>query len=164
MWDIGMTTLIICFTIIGIKNNKMKFQVWVRNSSSIKELKDHLKAGRGIEGRLRDKKLSDDVTLAEAGIITDTVLDVESYRTPKRSTHNISVKVIDGEDLNVQVHAGTTPGELQHKLQDETGMPVEEQILEYNDRPVNQRKTVVEICRHKETPIVLKWRRRHGKC
>ena len=66
--------------------------------------------------------------------------------------------------INVQVHVGTTPGELRHKLQDETGMPVEEQILEYNGRPVNQRKTVVEICRHMETPIVLKWHRRHGKC
>ena len=157
-----MTTLIICFTIIGTK--KTRFKVRVRNSSSIKELKDHLKAGRGIEGRLTGRNLSDETTLEEAGIITDAVLEVESFRTPKRSTHNISVKVIDGEDLNVQVHAGTIPGELKHKLQDETGMPVEEQILEYNDRPVNQRKAVVEICRHKGIPIVLKWRRRHGKC
>ena len=156
-----MTTLIICFTIIGTK--KTRFKVRVRNSSSIKELKDHLKAGRGVEGRLRDKKLSDNVTLAEAGIITDTVLEVESFRTPKRFTHNISVKVIDGEDLNVQVHQGTTAGELKHKLQDETGMPVEEQILEYNGRVVNQGKIVVKICRHKKTPIVLKWHRRHGK-
>ena len=166
MSDIGMTTLIICFTTIGLHKEETFFKVRVRNSSSIGDVKDHLKASIDIVGRFTSKNLnlSDKLTLKEAGIITGTILEMESFRKPKRFTHKIPVKVIGGKEINVQVHQGTTARDLKHKLQDETGMPVEEQILEYNGRPVNQRGTVVEICRHKKTPIILKWRRRHGKC
>lgn len=125
---------------------------------------EHLKASKGITGKLNiDKKLRDTIKLPEAGITADKILEMESWVTPKRSTHNIPVKLPDGELINVQVHNCTTIKELSHKLQDETGMAVEEQFLEYNGKPVQQDKLPVEICGHRKMPIVLKWQSSKSK-
>ena len=158
-----MVTFIIKFTSIGVKK-KMTFKTKARESSSIGDLLHHLKASKGITGKLIDKMLHSRMTLAEAGVITNTVLEMESFRPAKRFTHNIAVKLPhpDGTVINVQVHQTTTIRELKHKIQDEIGMPVEEQLLEYCGRRVKQEKLTVEICGHKKTPFVLKWQPR--KC
>ena len=155
-WGGDMLAFIINFTSIGIKK-KMTFKTMARESTCIEDLMHHLKASNGITGKLVDKRLSSKLTLSEAGIVTNTVLEMESFTPAKRFTYNIAVKLPDGVVINVHVHSGTTIAELKHKIQDEIGMPVEEQVLEYSGRPVKHERLTVEICGHKKTPFVLKW-------
>ena len=162
MWDTGMITVQIYLLLISTKKVK-KFKARVRKSSTIKDIKKHLKASKDIDGRVTDKHLSDEMTLTEAKLITRPELNMESYKTPKRFTHNISVELPDGELKNVQVHEGTTVEELKHQIQDETGMPYEEQILEYSGKTVKQNKSIVGICGYKKVPFTLKWRKRENK-
>ena len=104
------------------------------------------------------------MTLTETELVTRPELHMESYKTPKRFTHSISVKLPDGDLKSIQVHEGTTVEELKHQIQDETGMPNEEQILEYSSKTVKQDKSVVvRICGYKKAPFVLKWRKRENK-
>ena len=123
----------------------------------------HLKASKGITGRLVNagKPLNDKTTLAEAGITENTVVEMKSFITPKRFTNNIAVKFPHGDVFNVQVHSGTTIGELKHKLQDEINMPVEEQILEENRF---SKKTQWQSCRRKQASSRNLWLQEHTHC
>ena len=157
--ETDMITLVIKFVNIGKKF--ATFRVRIRQSSCIRDLKDHLKASRGIIGKLKkgNKELSDGMTLAEAGITSGMVFRMESHTPAKQFDYNISVKSPNGAVINIQVNHRTMIEDLKHKIQDEIGMPVEQQILEYNGRSVNQsRAPVLEICGYKKTPIVVKWK------
>ena len=135
--------------------------VSIRQSNSIRDLKDHLKLSRGITGRIlmNDRELSNSKTLKELGIVTGTVLEMKSFTPAKQYTHSILVKRVNGTVISLQVHSGTTTGGLKHILQDKIGMPVEDQVLEYDGLQIVQdKKRVVEICVHKKY-IVLKSRK-----
>ena len=153
---VSMKTVTINFTIVGTRK-KSTFYVKVKSSAHIKDVKHHVKASKGIVGKIlqNNAELSDETTLAEAG----TVLDMESYTPPKLFKHKIAVKRLTGEVINVQVHSGTVFADLKHKIQDETGIPVDKQILEYRSRPLNPDKRVVEVCVHSSTHIILKLRK-----
>lgn len=157
--DFGLITVFINFTAVGIKK-KLTFKVQVQQSSCIRDFMRHLKASKGITGKIVGRELSESTTLAEAGIVTTTVLGMEGFTTPKRFTHRVPVKLPDGVVINVHVHSGTTIGDLKHKIQDEIGMPVEEQALRYHGRQIKQDELSIEICVHKKTPFVLKWQQR----
>ena len=74
------------------------------------------------------------------------------------------MKHINDIVINVQVHEGTTTAGLKHIIQDETGIPVEDQILEYDGiQIIEDKKRVVEICIHKKH-IVLKSRKFNWWC
>lgn len=162
-WDSGMIPVTVNFTSVGIKKEST-FEVKLRRSSCIGDVKHHLKTSKGITGKLtiNNEELSDEMTLAEANIVAGTVLVMESYTPAKVFTHNIPVKIPNGKVINVKVHNGTTIGDLKHKIQDEICMPVEKQSLEYGGRPVRMKELPVEICRHEKTPIILKYQAR--KC
>ena len=134
--------------------------VRIRQSSSIRDLKDHLKLSRGITGKIlmNERELSNSTTLKELGIVTGTVLEMKSFTPAKQYNHSIPVKRPNGAMMNVQVHSGTTTGGLKHIIQDKIGMPVEDQVLEYDDMIVQDKKRVVEMCVHKKY-IVLKTRK-----
>ena len=157
--DFGMITVFINFTAVGIKK-KLTFKVQVQQSSCIRNFMRHLKASKGITGKIVGRELSESTTLAEAGIVTMTVLGMEGFTTPKRFIQKVAVKLPDGRVIDVHVHSGTTIGDLKHKIQDEIGTPVEEQVLRYHDRQIKQDELSIEICGHKKTPFVLKWHRR----
>lgn len=161
LWEGGMINLFIKVAVVGIKK-KSTFSVRVPKSSSIGDLMLHLKVSKGIAGSIAtNKKLSDKMTLAEAGIVTDTVVVVESYAPSKRLTHTIPVKLPNGVVINVQVHSGTTTEELKHKIQDVIGMPVEKQVLEYAGRPIKLHKLVIDtLYTNKKRSFVLKYRGR----
>ena len=153
-----MITLITSIIILGTKK-KLRFTVRVRQSSCIGDFKYHLKASKDITVMQKKlfyagKWLNDKMTLVEAGITENTIVEMESFRPPRRFTNNIAVKLPDGEVVNVRVHRSTTIEELKHKIQDEIGMPIEEQILELSGRRVEENKAVTEI--YEETPIVVK--------
>ena len=144
----------------GIKEQTFK-GVRIPQSCCIRDLKDHLKLSKGITGRIsvNEKELSNNKTLNVLGIVSGTVLDMKSFTPAKQYTHSILVKRVNGTVISVQVHSGTTTGGLKHILQDKIGMPVEEQVLEYDDGMIVQdKKRVVEICVHKKQ-IVLKSRK-----
>lgn len=150
---VSMKTVTINFTIVGTRE-KSTFVVKVKSSARInlKEVKHHVKASKGIVGKIlhNNAELSEEMTLAEAG----TVLDMESYTPPKLFKHKIAVKHLTGEVINVQVHSGTVFADLKHKIHDETGIPVDKQILEYRSRPLNPDKQLVEVCVHLSTHII----------
>ena len=118
----------------GIKEQTFK-GVRIPQSSCIRDLKDHLKLSKGITGRIsvNEKELSNNKTLNMLRIVSGTVLDMKSFTPAKQYTHSILVKRVNGTVISVQVHSGTTTGGLKHILQDKIGMPVEEQVLEYDD-------------------------------
>ena len=156
-WDDGMERITISFTSIGI-SKKMSFDVRFRLSDRIEDFMHHLKASKGLTGSLvTDKKLNKRMTLAKAGIHPDDVVEMESYTPAKRLSHNIPVKLPDGTVIFVQVHTSSTIGDLKHRIQDEIGMPAEEQTLEYSGRHLKHDKLSVDICGHKKTPLVVKW-------
>jgi len=156
-WDGDTVCLTINFACVGIKK-KSRFIVQVRLTDSYGDFLNHLKASKGVTGRLvTERELSKGMTLAEAGIRPGAVLEMESYTPAKRFDHKIPVKLPNGTEINVQVHNKSTIGDLKHKIQDEIGMLVEEQSLEYNGRRLNQHKVAVDICGHKKTPPILKW-------
>ena len=156
--DGGMINLSIKVTFVGIKK-KSTVKLNVPKSSNIRDLLFHLKASKGIAGRLMipDKRLNDKTTLAEAGIIAGAVILMESYTPSKRFTHNIPVKLPGDAVINVHVHSGTTVEELKHKIQDVIGIPVEKLDLECAGKLVKPHN-VIDVCGHKKTPIVLKVR------
>ena len=154
--DIGLISIIICFIIVNTKK-KLRFVSKIRQSSSVGDLKYHLKASQGIVGNFVGRRLSDTMPLTEAGITGNTILHMESFTQPKRFTHNIPVKLPNGKETNVRVHNGTTIRDLKHKIMDEISIPVEELIMEHSGRPVRHDKLSVEICTHNRTPIVVKW-------
>lgn len=159
-WDGDTASLTINFASVGIKK-KTKFFIRVRLTDCIEDLMIHLKVSKGITGKLAHRgeslqKLNPKMTLAEAGIIPNAILEMESYKAAKRFTHNIPVKLPNSNVINVQVHSGTTIGDLKHKIQDEIGMPVEEQLLEYSGKILHHDKLSVEICGHKRIPFELK--------
>ena len=162
----GMISVDIDFTSFqgGIKKQTFK-GVKIPESSSIRDLKDHLKPSRGITGKIlmNEKELSNSTTLKELGIVTGTVLEMESFTPAKQYKHSIQVKRMNGTSINVQVHSGTTTGELKHILQAKIGMPVEQQVLEYDGMIVQDKKRVVEICVYKKH-IVLKTRKFNSCC
>ena len=152
----SMKTVTTNFTIIGTRK-KSTFYVKVKSSAHIKDVKYHVKAGKGIVGKILENnaELSDEMTPAEAG----TILDMASYTPPKLFKHKIAVKCPTGEVINVQVHSGMVFADLKHKIQDETGIPVDKQILEYRGRPLNPDKRVFEVCVHTNIQIKLKSRK-----
>ena len=107
---------------------------------------------------MNKKELSINMTLKELGIVTGTVLDMESFTPAKRYTHSIPVKHPNDKVMNVQVHSGTTTGGLKHMLQDKVGVPVEDQVLEIDSMIVKDHKLVTEMCVRKKI-IVLKTRK-----
>lgn len=156
-WNGDTVCLTINFASVGIKK-KSRFIVRVQLTDSYGDTLNHLKASKGVTGRLvMEREPSKRMTLAEAGILPGAVLEMESFTPAKRFSHNIPVKLPNGTEINVQVHSSSTIGDLKHKIQDEIGMLVEEQSLEYNGRRLNQDKVSVEICGHKKTPLILKW-------
>lgn len=156
-WDGDTVHLTINFASVGIKK-KSRFIVRIRLTDSYGDFLNHLKAGKGVTGRLvMDREPSNRMTLAEAGILPGGVVKMESYTPAKRFDHKIPVKLPDGTEIDVLVHNKSTIGDLKHKIQDEIGMLVEEQSLEYNGRRLNQDKVSVEICGHRKTPLILKW-------
>ena len=148
----------------GIKRQTFK-GIRIPQSSCIRDLKDHLKLSKGITGKvlMNKKELSNNMTLKELGIVTGIVLEMKSYTPAKPYTHSIPVKRVNGTVISVQVHSGTTTGGLKHIIQDKIGMPVEEQVLEYDDMIVQDKKRVVEICVHKKH-IALKSRKFNWCC
>ena len=159
----GMISVDIDFTSFqgGIMKQNSYFKgVKIPESSSIRDLKEHLKISKGITGKIlmNERELSNSMTLKELEIVTGTVLEMKSFTPAKQYTHSIQVKRPNGAVMNVLVYSGTTTGGLKHILQDKIGMPVEEQVLEYDDGMIVQdKKRVVEICVHKKH-IVLKTR------
>lgn len=152
-----MEKITVCFTSIGI-SKKLSFDIRIRLSDRIEDLMRHLKASKGITGRLiMERELSKRMTLAEAGIHPGTVIEIESYNPAKRFSHNIPLKLPNGIVIFIQVHSSSTIGDLKHKIQDEIGMPAEDQTLEYSGRRLKQDKLSVDICGHKKTPLVVKW-------
>ena len=149
----------------GIKKQTFK-KVRILQSSSIRDLKDHLKLSKGITGKvlMNKKELNNSMTLKELGIVTGTVLEMKSYTQAKEYTHSIPVKCTDGTVISVQVHSGTTTGGLKHIIQDQIGIPFEEQVLEYDGLQIMQdKKRVVESCVRKKH-IVLKSRKFNWCC
>ena len=160
LWDHGMINLCIKVTFVGMKK-KSTFWLRVSESSNIRDLMDHLKASKGISGKLIGKRLSYRMTLAEAGIVADSTVMMESFTPPKRFTRatQVKVKLPSGEVISVQIHKGTTIAELKHKIQDVIGIPAEKQVLEYASRPVRLvNKLVTDMYTHMKTPFVLKSR------
>lgn len=158
-WDGDTAYLTINFTSVGIKK-KTKYLIRVRLTDSIEELMNHLKCSKCITGKLAHsgkclQKLNPKMTLAEAGILPNAILEMESFTAAKRFTHNILVKLPNSNVINVQVYSGTTIGHLKHKIQDEIGMPVEEQLLEYSGKTFAHDKRVVEIFGYKRIPFEL---------
>ena len=155
-----MISVDIDFTTLGIQGEikKETFKgVRIRQSCCIRDLEDHLKLSRGITGKIlmNERQLSNSMTLKELGIVTGTVLEMKSFTPAKQYTHSILVKRPNGAMMNVQVHSGTTTGGLKHILQDKIGMPVEQQVLEYDDMIVQDKKRVVELFGHKKNPIIV---------
>ena len=149
----------------GIKKQTFK-KVRIPQSSSIRDLKDHLKLSKGIKGKvlMNKKELHNSMTLKELGIVAGTILEVKSCTQAKEYTHSIPVKRFNGAMMNVQVHSGTTTGGLKHIIQDRIGMLVEEQVLEHDGLPIMQdKKLVVGICVHNKH-IVLKSRKFNQCC
>ena len=149
----------------GIKKQTFK-KVRIPQSSSIRDLKDHLKLSKGIKGMvlMNKEELSNSMTLKDLGIVNGTVLEMKSYRQAKEYAHSIPVKCLNGAMMNVQVHSGTTTEELKHIIQNKIGMLVEEQVLEYDSLPIMQdKKLVVGMCVHKKH-IVLKSRKFNQCC
>ena len=126
----------------GIKKQTFK-GVKIQESCCIRDLKDHLKLSRGITGKIlmNERELSNSMTLKELEIVTGTVLEMKSFTPAKQYTHSILVKRMNGTVISVQVHSGTTTGGLKHILQDKIGMPVEEQVLEFDGMIVQDKKT-----------------------
>lgn len=159
-----MISVIIDFTNTQNGTKKQPFKgVRIPQTCCIRDLKDHLKLSKGITGRIlmnkKELSITNSMTLKELGIVTGTVLDMKSYTPAKQYTHSIQVKRMNGAMMNVQVHSGTTTGGLKHILQDETGLPVEDQVLECDGLQIMQdKKRVVEICVNKKH-IVLKSRK-----
>ena len=154
-----MISVDIDFTSTQGRTRKQTYQgVKIPRSSSIRELRDHLKHSKGITGRIlmNKRELSNNRTLKELGIVRDTVLEMKSYTQVKEFPHSIPLQHPTGT-INVYVHEITTTGGLKHIIQDEIGMPVEEQVLEYDGKQIMQdKRLVVEICVHKKTPMIVK--------
>lgn len=85
-WALDMVNFIINFTSIGIKK-KMTFKTMARESTCIEDLMHHLKASNGITGKLVDKRLSSRMTLSEAGIVTNTVVEMESFTPASKAVY-----------------------------------------------------------------------------
>lgn len=154
-WNYGMERITISFTNIGIRK-KLRFEIRFRLSDRIEDFMNHLKASKGIIGKLvRKDEVSDRMTLAEAGILPGEVIEMESYTPPKRSTYSIPVTLPDGREINIPVHSRSTVHDLKHKIQDEIGMHAEEQLLKWNGKQLKQDKLSVEICGYKKIPVVL---------
>jgi len=157
-WDGDTASLTINFATVGIKK-KSRFTVRVQLTDCYEDFMNHLKASKGVTGRLvMEREPSKKMTLAEVGIPPGAVLKVESFKAARRFDHKVPVKLPNGTVINVPVHSSSTISDLKHMIQDEIGMPVEQQSLEHNDKHVNQdKKIVVEIVGHKTTPLILKW-------
>jgi len=156
-WDGDTACLIVDIACVGLKK-KSRFIVRVRLTDYYEDFLNHLKASKGVTGRLvMETEPNKRMTLAEVGIPPGAVLKVESYTPPRRFDHKVSVKLPDGTVIDVQVNNKSTIGDLKHKIQDEIGMLVEEQSLEYNGRYLNEDKVAVEICGLEKTPLILKW-------
>ena len=155
VWAQYMILLYVQFHYVG-KNTDITFPVCVSPNHTVGLLKQHLqKTGKFIPGSkllLKGVELRDDALLNGAGVRNETRLNVRSFAARKKPTgHPIRVRVTDSDGnektvMKISIVANTNFLQLAHMVQDECGMPVEEQTW-YKD------KKVLRMSKYKTLPV-----------
>lgn len=163
-WSVGVIHLTIRFKIHGIREPQ-EYRVRARTSTTISEFIKHIAASHGVsaDGRLfyRGVCLSNPsdkhTTLEEHGVHDESLLELISYKAPKRLQHPILVSIPGGHKIQLRVLNTTTLQELKHKIQDEIGMPHDEQVLLHKGKPQKSTTRTVEFYTLGKEGITLKW-------
>lgn len=138
---------------VGNKSIKpRKYKVIVRPNISIKNFMEHLKLSNCIIGQLslqqNGPKLESDTTLEENGIRNGSELYLKSFARKKKPkpelTYKIEVKICDAatDSIKFDVSSKAQIKDLAHMVQDECGMPVDEQVWLRGDKPLENKNAI----------------------
>ena len=163
-WSVGVMKLTVRFKIHGIREPQ-EYQVRAKTSTTIYAFMKHIAASHGVSA---DGKLfylgvclsntgDRHTTLEEHGVHDESLMELVSYKAPKRLQHPILVSIPGGHKIQLRVLNTTTLQELKHKIQDEIGMPYEEQILLHKGRPQKSTTRTVELYTLGKEGLTLKW-------
>ena len=170
-WALSMIIISVLFRCVGTSKPE-KYKVAVNRNISIAGFMEHLKASRSITGKLllNGKELKEDnrdATLHSYGITNGTQLSVRSFKHVKKPCHPIRVNVIDEElqeplPVIIMVLPSTKFIEMAHVVQDECGMPVEEQVWYRTGKMLKMSRyknsLAVDHYDHMaKEPLVVKW-------
>ena len=163
-WSRGMITVTVRYRRPG--SRPQPHEVMVKQSGTIAKLISHVKASKGLttdtlsfsfRGLPLDRHT--DRTLSDCNVKGGSIIDLRSYVLPKRTkdlTVQINVYQIHNP-LKLAVLSSTTVEQLMHMIQDEIGMPVAEQLLLHQGKPVRNRQQQLVEQYHIKGPFALQW-------
>jgi len=148
----------------GIRETQ-EYQVRATVATTISEFMQHIAASHGVSpnGNLfyRGVCLSNasdkHATLEEHGVHDESLMELISYKAPKRLQHPVLVSIPGGHKIQLRVLNTTTLQELKHKIQDEIGMLHDEQILLHKGKPQKSTARTVELYTLGKEGLTLKW-------
>lgn len=157
-WAKSMIVVLVHFLSVGsIEEN---YKVTVKRNISIDGFMKHLKASKSVSGTLKlgEKELDiTNATLNNCGISNGTQVSVRSYTPRKKLAYIVRVKVVD-EEFKIKVSHFTKFSELAHMVQDECGMPADEQTWYKGGKPLKMSSRVVEHYDNRsKLPLEVKW-------
>ena len=163
-WAAAMIVVYLLFRSVGIKKPE-KYSFRVNLETTLRTFRQHILASKSIAGilSLRGRDIVDDKTFNDYGIVNGSQLSLRSYNPRKKNTQPIRIQVVDQQSyiITIMVAVRTTLSDLRHMVQDECGMPVEEQIWSKRGRSIDMNKRIyaVEYYNIQKHPLEVRWSR-----